>query len=74
MITITDYTAHRVTGCHDCLEADLFHADTNWDPDSGEILDTVEPHFGRTPCDVCGGRDAGHRYHGTILTADTHTR
>lgn len=30
------------------------------DSDTGEIL---EPHFGRSSCDVCGDHLGGYRYH-----------
>jgi len=74
MITINDYTAHRVTGCYDCLESELFHADHEHDPETGETLDIIGPHFGKSPCDVCGETLAGHRFDGIILTVTTTTR
>lgn len=74
MIIINDYTTTRVTGCYECLAAELFHADSHIDYDTGEIGDTIEPHFGKSPCDICGETLAGHRFNGVILNKTTTVR
>jgi len=79
MITINDYTADRLLICVDCAAWSSEHGRLNpqqfvglrSDLDTGELL---EPHFGKSPCDLCGSTLAGDRYPATLLTKTTTVR
>jgi hypothetical protein len=79
MITINDYTSARLELCVDCAEWLTTTGRLNpnqfvglrSDLDTGELL---EPHFGKSPCDLCGSELAGDRYPATLLTKTTTVR